>query len=405
MNWILFAIKNVFRNSRRAFITIIITAIGTAAIMTAGGFALFTYEGLEEMSTRDSGHIIIGHKDYFTKEEETPLELGLEGYQTILDKADKDERVRKVLPRVAISGLISNGDKSAIFMGTGIDPEEFVIKGFTITINSGSRLSRNPDPDKDPEVMVASDLARIMKVKIGSYLTVMSTTSDGVLNAIDVQVSGIFTTGVPEVDKRMILTNLTTAQDLLTSDKVSSLHVYLYETADTASMLQKIKTQYPDLSYETWLDQAFFYVKVKNLYNRIFGMLGIIIVIMVFFSVSNTMSMVVIERTREIGTQAAMGTYPLEIVRNFSLESLVIAVVGSSIGLMIAGAVSITLSFAGIEMPPPPGRSDGYPLIVYFSPELAMITVPLLITVCVIAAWVAARRGVKKPIVEALAHV
>jgi putative ABC transport system permease protein len=405
MSWLLFAAKNVFRNRRRAFITILITSIGTAAIMTAGGFAIFTYDGLQELSTRDSGHIIIGHQDYFDREEEMPLELGLSDYMMILDKVSTDKRVRKVLPRVSLSGLISNGDKSSIFMGTGIDPEEFVIKGPTISVLDGKRLSRKLDPEKEPEIMVAMDLAKTMKAKIGSYLTLMGTTSDGVLNAIDVQVVGIFSTGVPEVDKRLILTNLNTAQDLLVSEKVSSLHVYLYETSDTDNMLNQVKGFYPDLGYEIWLDQAFFYVKVKDLYNRIFGMLGVIIMVMVFFSVSNTMSMVVIERTREIGTQAAMGTYPWEIIRNFTLESFVIALMGTSIGLLIAGVVSISLQLAGIEMPPPPGRSDGYPLIVNFSPELAMITVPTVIAVCVIAAWAAARRGVKKPIVEALAHV
>ncbi len=405
MNWLIFAAKNVFRNRRRAMITILITAIGTAAIMTAGGFAIFTYEGLRELATRDSGHLILGTREYFERDEEMPLELGLQHYQTLADEISKDERVRKVLPRVTMSGLISNGDKSSIFMGTGIDPGEFAIKGVTLDIVKGRRLSFDPSKVEMPEVMVAQDLARSMQAEVGSWLTLMGTTADGALNAIDVQVRGIFSTGVPEMDKRMILTHLNSAQELLDSERISTLHLYLYKTDETDRMLTQIAGNHPELGYETWLDRAFFYTKVKDLYNRIFAMLGIIIIVMVFFSVSNTMSMVVIERTREIGTQAAMGAYPWEIVRNFSLESLIIALIGTSLGLILTATISFSLLFAELEMPPPPGRTDGYPLIVHFSPELALITLPTIIAVCLFASWIAVRGGVKKSIVEALAHV
>ena len=405
MNSLLFALKNVFRNSRRASVTILITAIGTAAIMIGGGFAHFTYQGLQELATRDSGHLIIGHEAYFEREEETPLELGLAAHRQIAQLLQADPRVKTVLPRVKLSGLISNGEKSAIFTGTGIDPEEFVVKGGTIGILAGEPLSRKTTVEEIPEVMLAVDLAKRMGAEVGTILTLMGTTSEGVLNAIDVAVKGIIATGVPELDKRVILTHLTTAQVLLDSNKVSSLHLYLHQTKDTDPLLAELRESQPQYAYQSWLDQAFFYIKVKGLYNRIFGILGLIILFLVFFSVSNTMSMVVIERTREIGTQAALGAYPSEIVRNFSLEALLIALIGGAIGVLFGAATSIGLQFAGIEMPPPPGRTDGYPLEVHFSPELAALVVPLMIIVCVVAAWSAARRGVKKPIVEALAHV
>ena len=71
MKWLLFAFKNVLRNRRRSLITIIITAIGSAAILIGGGFALFTYDGLKQMATLESGHLVIAHKDYFSSEEVT----------------------------------------------------------------------------------------------------------------------------------------------------------------------------------------------------------------------------------------------------------------------------------------------------------------------------------------------
>jgi putative ABC transport system permease protein len=49
---------------------------------------------------------------------------------------------------------------------------------------------------------------------------------------------------------------------------------------------------------------------VRDLYNRIFGALGLIIGVIVVFVVTNAMAMAIIERTREIGTLRALGTLP-----------------------------------------------------------------------------------------------
>ena len=56
-------------------------------------------------------------------------------------------------------------------------------------------------------------------------------------------------------------------------------------------------------------------------------------------------------------------------------------------------------------MPPPPGRTDTYPLAITISvPIYAVVALSVIVT-CMVAAFFAARRGVRKPIVEALAYV
>ncbi len=403
MNWLLYAARNTLRNRRRTLITVLIACIGTAAIMTSGGFAIYTYDGLRELAARDSGHLILAHADYFDHDEEAPMALGLTDYPSVAKALLPEPEVRNILPRVKFSGLVSNGDKSTIFIGSGIDPEEFAVKGPTFTVTSGQRLTGAEQ--ELPQVMLGQTLARAMHAQVGSGLTLLGTTAEGALNAIDVEVVGIFTTGVPELDERLLLTHIATAQTLLVSDKVSTLSIYLSDTDDTDALAARVRARYPELGLQTWLDQAFFYKKVRDLYNRIFGTLGLVIMVMVFFSVSNTMSMVVVERTREIGTLAAMGTRAGEIIRNFVLEALVIGGLGTALGLLLSALITLLLALADIQMPPPPGRSDGYPLAIYFSWELAALTLPLVIGVCMVAAFIAARRGTRKPIVEALAHV
>jgi putative ABC transport system permease protein len=63
---------------------------------------------------------------------------------------------------------------------------------------------------------------------------------------------------------------------------------------------------------------------VRDLYDRIFGALGLIIGVIVVFVVSNAMAMAIIERTREIGTLRAMGTLPGQLLRTLALEGMVL---------------------------------------------------------------------------------
>ena len=406
MKWLMFALKNVLRNRRRSLVTILIAAVGTTGVLVGGGFALFTYESLAEMAARDSGHLILAQKDFFSRDEDTTMQYGLDNYAALRDKLELDERVRMALPRVQFSGLISNGEKSSIFVGAGIEPEgEFSAKGPSMRVVSGSLLRSKTPPGSSPEIVLGSDLARQMKAEPGTGLTLLSTTTAGALNAIDVTVRGIVTVGVPEIDKRLAYVTLPTAQNLLLTDKASTLSVYLQETAQTEEMRGAVAAMFPDHALQTWRDQAFFYAAVRGLYNRIFGLLGMVIVIMVLFAVTNTLGMAVVERTREIGTLRALGTLPSQIVRIFALEGLVLGAAGVISGMLAAAGISTFLLFANVQMPPPPGRSEGYPLHVDFSWELYAATLVSILAISIAAAWIVSRKAAAKPIVEALGHV
>ncbi len=405
MKWLRFALRNVWRNQRRAAVTVIITAVGVAGILVAGGFAFYTYDSLKEMAARDHGHIVLAHHDYFDKQEEKPMEFGLRDYPRFRKQLLRDDKVRAVLPTLAFTGLISNGDKSTVFVGKGIAQGEFRVKGPFLKIIEGSSLSSRQQADADPQIMIGVGLARALNARPGDSLTLLSNTVEGSLNAVDVVVQGVINSGVPETDKRLMLIPIEQAQALLQTDKVSSLSVYLYDTADTSAMAAKLGERYPEMALQTWRDTAFYYEAVRSLYNRIFGLLGAVILLMVLFAVTNTLSMTVVERTREIGALRAMGTLPREIVRNFVLEALVMGVAGVVIGMMIAASVSAFFYLTDFQMPPPPARSQGYPLVIYIHPPLYLATAFSVLALSLAAAWFVARKSARKPIVEALAHV
>jgi putative ABC transport system permease protein len=400
--WLKFALQNTLRNRRRSLVTVSIAALGTAGILLAGGFALFTYESLAEAAARDSGHLVLAQPDHFVKDEETPLQHGLANSAQLKAQLLADPAVRAVLPRIEFSGLISNGDKSVVMIGLGVEPDsEFSVKGPFLTIKSGEILASDT---KEPEVMLGEALARNLQAKPGSSLTLLASTTEGALNALDVRVKAVFSTGVPDVDKRLLYADMATAQKLLNTQKVSSLGVFLNRMAQTLPTQVRLIAANPTLAVQTWEDQAVFYKAVRDLYNRIFGALGIIIGVIVVFVVTNAMSMAIIERTREIGTLRALGTLPSQLLHTLSLEGMVLGGVGALAGSLLALAVSVFLYLVPFEMPPPPGRSVGYPLNVAIDPLLYLATVLTMIALTMAAsAWVA-RKTVNMPVVDALAH-
>ena len=195
---------NILRNRRRSFFTILITVVATLVLLAGGGFGLYMYQGLEEESARDTGNLIITRSGYFELDEDFPLQYGISAYERIQQQYMKDEKVKAVLPHVDFQGLISNGEKTAIFMGKGVEHGEFLAKGPFINFVEGHALSSEVEVGQDPEILLASGLAKNLKVGVGDIVTLLSTTTENVMNAMDFKVKGVFSTGVPELEKRMI---------------------------------------------------------------------------------------------------------------------------------------------------------------------------------------------------------
>ena len=257
---------------------------------------------------------------------------------------------------------------------------------------------------KNAEVMLGEGLAGSLKAQPGSNLTLLATTTDGALNALDVTVKGVFSSGVPEIDKRSVYTDIATAQKLLNTPRVSTLSVFLRRMELTDPTQARVAAANPRLQVQTWRDQAFYYQAVRSLYDRIFGALGLIIGVIVVFVVANAMAMTIVERTREIGTLRALGTLPRQLMGSLALEGMVLGGVGALLGAVAAVAVALLLYVVPVQMPPPPGSTVGYALNITIDPLMILGTVLAMVALAMLAsAWIA-RRTVHMPVVQALAH-
>jgi putative ABC transport system permease protein len=138
--------------------------------------------------------------------------------------------------------------------------------------------------------------------------------------------------------------------------------------------------------------------------DMIFLFLFTIVLVIVVMSTVNTMSMAVLERTREIGTLRALGLKRRGVSLLFAMEGGMLGLLGSFIGIVLHVSVwAIIRAFAPTYTPP--GISTPVPLIVNLGPRTMFLLLLFLVFLSLIAAIIPARRAAKQNVVDALGHV
>jgi putative ABC transport system permease protein len=399
------ALRNVFRNRRRSAITLMVIVFGAVGLILFGGYKAITFHSLRESTIRNRlGHLQIYKRGFESAEAKKPLEFGLDDVPALRRAVSSDKRVRMTTAQITLMGLISNGDKSETFLATGVEPKEDRAMNAQ-RLTAGTDL---PDGEMDA-VIVGRGLAASMHAKPGDYLTLMSTTTSGSLNAIDVRVAGIFMSGVKEYDDRAIKMPLAAAQQLLQTTKVERLLVMLNDTDDTAAVRADLERRFARnhwaLEIKDWSQLATFYHQVVLLYNGIFGFIGMVVFAVVIFSVANTIVMSIFERTREIGTMMAIGTTRVSIWRLFFAEGLVIGIIGGVAGLLAGAGASSLINHAHFMLPPPPGYTQGYPLRVLLQPGILVTAFLIAVITATLSSILPALKASRLKIVDALGHI
>src|SRR5258706_4067076 len=123
--------------------------------------------------------------------------------------------------------------------------------------------------------MLGSGLARAIGATAGGLVTVMTTTPDGSLNAVDATVVGVLEYPIKELDDRLLYMPYEAAARLLKSEgKATNVALLLDAGADldrTADGVRSaLKAAGRPVIVKTWVETAAFYKQVKLLYIAIF---------------------------------------------------------------------------------------------------------------------------------------
>lgn len=408
MNLWSLALRNVSRNRRRSILTGGVVVFGFAAFALAGGFVAQNLNGLREATIRSGmGHIQFARPEVFDLAETGTLEYGIDDAAATVRKLREDPDVAEVLERIDFMGLITNGVASIPFLGVGVDPQaEARSMDQPSLVSSGRWLTDRIERG----VVLGSGLAGALSLSPGDSATLLVTTRDGTLNAVDALVVGVSDLPIKQMNDRYLATSLGLASELLLAEgRVSKLVVVLEDEADAgavrAHLIDRLGESKTGLVGKTWKELAVFYRQVKLLYAAIFGFMGAVLVVVVVLAAANTMMMAVAERTREIGTLRAMGTRPRTIRLLFVAEGLVLAAMGCAGGVLLSLAVRLVLNHSGIMLPPPPGGTFGSPLRIELYGAAYAAGGAAMIFTMVVASYFPARRASRICVVEALAHV
>ena len=402
------AVRNVFRNRRRTLITLAAMGFGAAAIIVFGGFVHSIYFGVRESTIRSQvGHIQIYRKGYSEKGNLAPYDYLIADYPALREALQRLPHVRTVTARLGFSGLVSTGDTTTAFVGAGVVPEgEMNLSALAVIVDGNELASRDPRG-----VTLGVGLARAFGVKPGDDLTLLTTTKAGAINAVAVKVRGVWESGEKAYDDRFLRVGLPEAQRVLDleSGEVQSIVLLLDATDNTAAVRarieQLIRERGLDLEIRTWDDLALRYHQVRELFGRIFAVLTLIVSVMVVFGITNTMTMAIFERTREIGTVMALGTRRRGVVAMFVLEGFVLGVLGALAGLALGVVLAKAISAIGIQLPPPPGSTRGFTVQIFVVPAVLAQAAQLSIVAATLASLYPAWRAARVNVVEALRHV
>jgi len=293
------------------------------------------------------------------------------------------------LPRPA--GSTKSGPRGLLF---GFDPPEYVKLDTTDFVDSGG-VSREAVYERIArgEVSVGRGYADEAGIDVGDEIVLEGPSGKRrarVAAIVDTVFAGGQTVGM----------SLQTIARVYGVEADSELALTADSDADRPILERKIENlverEYPNLAV---LSNDELKSEISDQLNQTFAIFNALVgvaIVVSLFGVINTLSMSVVERTREIGVLRAVGATRWQIRRTIADESLVISLIGAAMGI----AIGAGLGWALLK-----GLSFGIPGVAYKPPAATMAAVAgAAVLLGLIAAILPARRAARLDVVEALSY-
>lgn len=411
--WFKIALRNLIKNRRRSLFTMLAILLGFAAVNLFAGFTTYMYQANREGSIYSAfqGHLTIVRKGFFENDRTNPVQMLLTPSEMteIRNACQQIPDVVLVTPQLRLNGLITDGKVSTIFMAQGYIPSsqnEFM-KGTRLKLMEPFEGKMLQD-DVISGIGISRGLARILNLKIGSEVVLMATTAEGQMNALDAEIYQLFDAPTAGMNDRFVRVPFRFAQQLYDTNGAHVMSVLLDRTDQTENVRKRLQQIFEkkkmNVEIKTWNELSEWYTKVKNMFDVIFVFLFVIVFIIVTMSVINTMSMAVLERTREIGTLRSLGLKRRGVLLLFAIESFLIGIGGVAGGALLSFAAWIGI-YTYNPMWTPPGITVSIPLRIIFTAQFFAYSSGFMIVLCLLASLVPARKAAKQNVVDALGHV
>jgi ABC-type lipoprotein release transport system permease subunit len=307
-----------------------------------------------------------------------------------------------------LTGMLSSAAGAAGVTATGVNMDEYR-QVFTLWETIPDSLSSFlPDEGRNP-IVISTKTAEKLKVRLHSKIVFSFPDLHGEMQTAAFRVCGMFKTDNTAYDESTVFVRYSDILPLtaLPENAVHKTYIRVADLETCDRTAPQFKAAFPALSVQTWKEINPMYAMSLQ-WMDLFAI--IIIGIFLFalaFGIVNTMLMAVLERTREIGMLAAIGMSRSKIFRMIMLETVLLTLLGSIIGILLAVAVLIPSMHSGIDLTFMIGDSFedyGFSSVVYPSIDMKMFVeiVIMVIAAGILAALYPAKKALKTNVVEAI---
>lgn len=306
---------------------------------------------------------------------------GIRDWRPLLARLSRLPHVTAAAPALYEPVLVSRGAHSGGAMLKGIVPEdERAVSDMMHTISAGSAAALSRPQSEDtagaaPPVVLGYDLAATLAATPGD--TVVVTSPQGELTPYGLvpkyqrfQVVGVFHSGFYQYDSGFGYVRLRDAQALFGEPDVVSILSFKVDDLDHADRIgQEIaRAAGPGFDTTNWMEQnreLFRALKLEQLVT--FVVIGLIVCVAAL-NILVALTMMVMEKTREIAVLSAMGVAPGQIREIFLFQGLLISLVGTAVGLVLGYGIALLCGhYHLIHLSPDVYSIDTLP----FAPRLA----------------------------------
>lgn len=306
--------------------------------------------------------------------------------QAVIGEVREIAGIRGVTPYIYTQVMLSGGSGGTGAVLRGIDPAtagEVLDLDKHLRAGSLADLATGPGERRVPGIILGKELAAQLGVGLDDRIKLISAsgplTPMGVLPKIRAcQVVGIFETGMYEYDSSLAYLGLAAAQEFLElGDAIHGLEIKV-NNIDRADRIALAVQQRLGPSYlvRDWMSMNKNIFSALRLEKTALSVIMTLVVMVAAFNIVSTLTMVVMEKNKDIAILKAMGATAGSIMRIFIYEGLIIGSAGTLLGVAGGlGLCEILGRYQFIKLP------DVYPVTT-----LPVKVLPLDVTLIALAA-------------------
>ena len=337
--------RNLWRNRTRTNVTIAAVALCIAILIIFQSMIV----GLIEKAVFNTTNLVIGE-----------VQIHANGYlndKSLYKDLKNTEKIKSIAKKNNIGlversygfGLISSGTKSAGTQFWGVNPEsELMHFDFAKHINQGTFLNSS----SSNKIVLGNKLALSLAAEVGTELVVFVQGADGSLGNDLFYVSGILKNVAENIDRSAAIILENDFNILFSSNNmIHEIALNSKGNFEAEEIQNLMSAEIKDVEIDTWKQLmptiALMTEKMSVFMRTLFSL---IFTIAAGLGVMNTMIMSTYDRMKEFGIIRAIGATPWIIIKQVSLEAIILTFIASIIGTVVGLSAALYFQKYGFDV-------------------------------------------------------